>query len=111
MQRAALSVRPQKDDLVPRPKLCARALGEELEKLLHYLQEVCKMTEYTKGLAEFITKLEYKDLTPEQVEKAKMLTLHVAGFHRSLPYHTPYRPDPPARCQADAYRTYSENNT
>ena len=37
------------------------------------------MTEYTKGLAEFITKLEYKDLTPEQVEKAKMLTLHVAG--------------------------------
>lgn len=37
------------------------------------------MTEYTKGLADFITKLEYKDLTPERVEKAKMLTLHVAG--------------------------------
>ena len=46
------------------------------------------MTEYTKGLADFITKLEYKDLTRERVEKAKMLTLHVAGVAmagRTLP--------------------------
>ena len=37
------------------------------------------MTEYTKGLCDFITKLEFKDLAPELVEKAKMLTLHVVG--------------------------------
>ena len=37
------------------------------------------MTEYTKGLCDFITKLEFKDLAPELVEKAQMLTLHVVG--------------------------------
>lgn len=37
------------------------------------------MTEYTKGLCNFIAALDFSDLPPELVEKAKMLTMHVAG--------------------------------
>lgn len=46
------------------------------------------MTEYTKGLCRFITGLKYEDLAPGLTEKAKMLTLNVAGVAlagRSLP--------------------------
>ena len=37
------------------------------------------MTQYTKGLCDFITKLEYDHLSPELVDKAKKLTMHVVG--------------------------------
>ncbi len=46
------------------------------------------MTEYTKGLCDFITGLKFDDLTPELTDKAKKLTLHVAGVAlagRTLP--------------------------
>ena len=46
------------------------------------------MTEYTKGLCDFITKLKFEDLAPDLTDKAKKLTLHVAGVAlagRTLP--------------------------
>ena len=46
------------------------------------------MTEYTKGLCDVITKLKFEDLAPDLTDKAKKLTLHVAGVAlagRTLP--------------------------
>lgn len=37
------------------------------------------MTEYTKGLCDFITNLKFEHLAPELTDKAKKLTLHVVG--------------------------------
>lgn len=37
------------------------------------------MTQYTKDLCKFITHLEYDHLSPELVDKAKKLTMHVVG--------------------------------
>lgn len=37
------------------------------------------MRDYTKQLADYLVTLRYEDIPPEAVERAKMLTMHVAG--------------------------------